>query len=999
MLDRYWESTAGSAGARAPRPWTTSTARLRSLNGRWRFRLSPTPAGTGPGFERDGYDDAAWDLIRVPAHWVLEDITVPWADEPRVSAPRLDGTGPLYTNTAFPFPIDPPRVPTENPTGDYRLEFELPADEVADRREGATVLRFQGVDSCAAVWLNGVELGWFTGSRLPVEFAVGHLLRAGRNVLAVRVHRWSAGSYLEDQDMWWLPGLFRDVELIERPVDAVDDFNIVADYDHTTGVGRLRVDADRPGMVEIPELGVRAATGETIAVPEVDPWSAERPRLYRGTLTAGGERIDLVVGFRTVTIDGGRLLVNGSPILFRGVNRHEHDEHRGRSLDRETMVRDIELMKRANINAVRTSHYPPHPEFLRLCDEYGLWVVEECDLETHGFIYAAWEGNPPAEPVWRDALHDRIRRMVQRDKNSPSVVVWSMANESWTGDTFRELRQWIRDADPGRPVLYERDPSYADSDFHSLMYPSLEDLERIGRREEPTPEGVEPGSTDDVRRRGLPFLLVEYAHAMGNGPGSLVDYQRILEAHERFCGGFVWEWIDHGFAARDAAGRPFTAHGGDIAFRPNGGRYCLDGVLFSDRTPSPAYFELAAAIAPVALEPDAASGTVRIVNKHDFADLSALVFGWRLDVDGLPIAEGPIDVPAVGPRSGVQIVLDDVPPVEAADGEVWLTVTAALADATDWAPRGHEVAVGQARWETVGSAPASAGPAARSEEVGDPVRPEPVFDPLTGALGSLFGVGIAGPTVDVWRAPTENDRGQGSSNTMAADGKAVGLDRFTHRTDARATVGPTTVVRGRSGPATQTLAVLWEQTWTVGDARIDLTADFAFTGRWSDTPHGHYDVTPPRLGLRLALPGGYDRVEWFGRGPGESYVDSMAAARIGRFAASIDSFQVPYPVPEENGNHVETRWLRILGPGLPTLRIAATDPEISLFDFTARRWTSEALENARHPHDLSDSGSVWLNLDVRQQGLGSSSCGPALPERYRVPSEPATLRLTFTAER
>src|SRR5690606_6645718 len=354
---------APGEGRRAPRADAVTDARTISLNGTWAFRLSPTALGTGEAFIADDFDASGWDEMRVPSHWVLEEFT-PLSGG---SARNMRGTaeGSLYTNTAYPIPIDPPFVPHENPTGDYRTEFEVP-DGFGD-----AVLRFQGIDSCAKVWLNGVELGWSTGSRLPFEFDAP--VRPGRNVLAVRVHRFSSGTYLEDQDMRWLPGIFRDVELIERPAGAIDDHFVHADYDHATGVGTLRVDASCAAVVELPELGIRIPAGETWSGP-VDPWSAERPRLYRGSLRSTGETVSLAVGFRRASSDDGVFCVNGRPVKLRGVNRHENAADRGRTLALDDMRRDIELMKRANVDAVRTAHYPPHPEFLRLCDEYGLWV-------------------------------------------------------------------------------------------------------------------------------------------------------------------------------------------------------------------------------------------------------------------------------------------------------------------------------------------------------------------------------------------------------------------------------------------------------------------------------------------------------------------------------------------------------------------------------------------------------------------------------------------------
>jgi beta-galactosidase len=988
MTERYWEALEPGAGRRAPRADTVTDARTMSLNGTWRFRLAPTSAGTGPAFVERDFDDSAWDELRVPSHWVLEEIT-PLAGGP---ARSLRGTaeGPLYTNTALPVPLDPPRMPTENPTGDHRLVFTVPDDW------GDAVLRFQGVDSCAKAWLNGEVLGWSTGSRLPFEFDAPVV--PGENVLAVRVHRWSSGTYLEDQDMWWLPGIFRDVDLIERPVGAIDDHTVHAGYDHETGLGTLRVVASAPAVVEIPELGIRVAAGETATVA-VEPWSAESPRLYRGTLTAAGaETIDLAIGFRTVEIVDGVLRVNGSRVFFRGVNRHEHHPDTGRTLDRETMLRDILLMKQHNVNAVRTSHYPPHPEFLRLCDEFGLWVVEECDLETHGFIYAGWEGNPPADPAWLPAMLDRTARMVERDKNRPSVVVWSMANESWVGENFDALEAWIREHDPSRPIHYERDPSYRNSDFASLMYPSQELLEQIGRREDPRPDGVT--DEEDARRRTLPFLLCEYAHAMGNGPGSLGDYHRILRAHERFCGGFVWEWIDHGFTHADAAGRSFIMHGTDVASRPNGGRYCLDGLVLSDRTPKPALAEFAQAVAPVELRVGADGIVVR--NGYDHVGLEHLVFTWRLEVDGVERDRGELDVPPLAPGESATLP----PPVAAGDepGEWWLTVEAALAEGTPWAPAGHVVAwaqglVGGRPWVVVGSDAAAVGSGHVLDATAAPVRDgaeivlgPATFDAASGRLIRLGGLELDGPRLDVNRAPIENDRGQGGLNDLAGVWLATGIDRMLDRSDAVELDGSHLRVVGRLAAATHPHAISYAFEWSADGDGVVLAASVDFTGPWADTPYRHRDIALPRLGLRLGLPGGYSSASWFGRGPSESYVDSTDAAAIGRWTSTIDDLQVDYPVPQENGNHVDTRRLELSGDGLPTLLVDG-DP---VFDFTARRWTTEDLERARHPHDLVDSGRVWLNVDHRQLGLGSASVGPAIPERYRIPREATSWRVRFS---
>jgi len=991
MTSRYWESTQPGSGRRAARAEAVSDAAVLSLNGSWRFRLSPTAAGAGTAFIGDDFDDSGWDPMIVPSHWVLEEFT-PLAGGERRS---MLGTaeGPLYTNTAYPIPLDPPHVSEQNPTGDYRLVFEVPAGF------GPAVLRFQGVDSCAKVWLNGEELGWSMGSRLPFEFDAP--VRPGRNVLAVRVHRWSAGTYLEDQDMWWLPGIFRDVELLARPDDAIDDHFVHAEYDHVTGLGTLRVDATVPAVVEIPELGISIPAGETVEVA-VEPWSAEVPRLYRGTLRATGESVELAVGFRSVAIVDGVFTVNGRPVTFRGVNRHEHDLRHGRTLDTETMRQDIVLMKQANIDAVRTSHYPPHPEFLRLCDELGMWVVLENDLETHGFIYEGWVRNPPALPEWQDTIMDRLHRTVERDKNHPSIVIWSLANESMTGEGFGRMRRWLDERDPSRPVLYERDPSYQDSDFYSVMYPSLELLEQIGRREEPRSgrlsmhgmvfdeAGAEADTAPDPvdeRRRGLPFLLVEYAHAMGNGPGSLSEYWRIMRDHDRICGGFVWEWIDHGFAATTADGIPFVMHGQDVDYEPNGGRYSLHGLVFSDRTPTPGLGELAKAYAPLRIE--VAEDAVTIRNDRHTAGTGDLEFAWTVERGAETLAEGVLEVPEIAAGSAATVSL----PTAAGEGERVLTVRARLRDATPWAEAGHVVAWGQ-HVLTPADVPAplprpegGSDVSAETVTVGDAV-----FDGASGRLRSLGGVEVDGPWLDAHRAPTENDRGQGDNNNIAKIWQQTGIDRMEHRTDAVRTGDGWIEVTGRTAPTTHAHGVAWTMLWQHDGDGLELTVTADFVGPWTDTPYMNRDIWVPRLGLLFGLSGGYADVEWQGRGPGESYIDSFEAAPLGRYTSSIDALQVHYPVPEENGNHVDTSLLAVRGADLPELRVDGR----GVFDFTARRWTSHDLERAAHPHELVDSGRVWLNIDHRQLGIGSASVGPALPARYRIPRERTTWRVRIS---
>ncbi|MET8682972.1 glycoside hydrolase family 2 TIM barrel-domain containing protein [Streptomyces sp. NPDC004732] len=945
----HHEDVSPGTGSLPPRAWyATSDAATLSLNGPWRFRLSPTADTEDDTFAADGYDGGAWHEIAVPGHWVLQ------------------GHGaPQYTNTHYPFPLDPPRVPTENPTGDHLRTFDLPADWP---RDGAAVLRFDGVESCARVWLNGTELGDFKGSRLPHEFAVGELLRPGGNVLAVRVHQWSAGSYLEDQDQWWLPGIFRDVTLLHRPEGCARDFFVHAAYDHRTGTGTLRVESDVQGRVTVAELGIDVATGEEVAVA-VEPWTAETPRLYDATLATPGERVPLRVGFRTVAVEDGTIKVNGRPLLFRGVNRHEFHPATGRALDVETMRADVLLMKRHNINAVRTSHYPPHPAFLGLCDELGLWVVDECDLETHGFGAVGWRANPVDDDRWTPALLDRAARMVERDKNHPSVVLWSLGNECGTGRGLAAMADWIRARDDSRLLHYEGDRSCADTDVYSRMYADHAEVERIGRGEDEGPE----------KRRRLPFLLCEYAHAMGNGPGGLSEYQQLFETYDRLQGGFVWEWIDHGIAHPAYE----YAYGGDFGEELHDGNFVCDGLVFPDRTPSPGLVEYKKVIEPVRIEGDGPSGTVTITNLHDFADLSHLLFTWSYEKDGTTVAEGVLAVPQVGPGERTEVRLPP-PPRRDPDAETQWTVRASLAEDTAWAAKGHVVAWAQLPVEYGMILPVPGGATPVADADGRRITLGPAsFDARTGALLALHGREITGLRLDVWRAPTDNDNGMPwrPEPSVAARWRALGLHRMQHRVDAVEPTDEGLTVRTRVAPAASDLALRTEYHWASNGSRLLL--------RMSVTPEGDWTVPLPRLGIRFGLPGAAGRVRWFGGGPGEAYPDTAAASLIGVWESDVDALQTPYVRPQENGARAAVRWAEVGG-----LRVESDGAPA----FTARRWTTEQLDAARHRTDLTPGDTVWVNLDIDRHGIGTQSCGPGVLPQYelRATPRPSSLSCIFS---
>ncbi|MFD4564457.1 glycoside hydrolase family 2 TIM barrel-domain containing protein [Streptomyces sp. NPDC058467] len=957
----YVEDVSPGSGALPPRAWyARSDAMSLSLNGSWRLRVSATADAEDDSFAEEGYDAGDWPEVTVPGHWVLQ------------------GGGsfgsPVYTNHLYPFPVDPPRVPTENPTGDHLRFFDLPADWPSD---GGAVLRFDGVESCARVWLNGTDIGEFKGSRLPHEFTVGHLLKPGGNVLAVRVHQWSAGSYLEDQDQWWLPGIFRDVTLLHCPAGGVLDFFVHASYDHGAREGTLRVDSDVDGRVVVPALDIDVATGESVTVP-VRPWTAETPRLYDGELVTEGERVPLRIGFRTVQLADGLIKVNGKPLLFKGVNRHEWHPEQGRALDLETMRADVLLMKRHNINAVRTSHYPPHPAFLDLCDEYGLWVVDECDLETHGFTEQAWRDNPVDDDRWTPALLDRAARMVERDKNHPSVVVWSLGNEAGTGRGLTAMAEWVRGRDGSRLIHYEGDINCRDTDVYSRMYADHAEVERIGR-------GRDGGSH---RRRRLPFILCEYGHAMGNGPGGIADYQRLFESYDRIQGGFIWEWIDHG--VKDE--RYGFAYGGDFGEELHDGNFVCDGLIFPDRTPSPGLVEYKKVIEPVRIEgwesplPErrrelagGADGTVRVTNAYDFADLSELAFEWSYQVDGETVETGALPVPALAPGESAEVKLP-APPVDGRGAETQWTVRAVLAAETAWAPRGHLVA-----WAQL---PVNEGSSNRVPQSDAPVLGErritlgpAAFDARTGALRTIGGVDVTGLRLDVWRAPTDNDNGAHwqPDQRHGPLWRKLGLHRMRHRLDAVEVGDDALTVRTWVAPAAREVGLRTVYRWTSDGTRLRLTVSVA--------PEGEWTLPLPRLGIRLGLTGSADRVRWFGGGPGEGYPDTKSASMLGRWESTVDELQTPYVRPQENGARPDVRWAEVGG-----LRVEG-DPS---FWFTARRWTTEHLDAAEHLTDLVPGDTVWVNLDHGQQGIGSQSCGPGALPQYQLRAAPAEFSFVFS---
>lgn len=961
------------AGRLAPRSIAASDARVLVLDGSWSFRLADGARDVTPDLADPSFDDSGWDRLSVPGCWQMQGLR----DVDGRLLPRGQGRygAPAYTNVIYPFPVDPPAVPDENPTGEYRRWFD-----VDDLGSSSWTLRFEGVDSHVTVWVNGVRLGWSTGSRLATEFDATPALREGRNLLAVRVSQWSAGSYLEDQDMWWVSGIFRSVRLLERPPGGIGDHHVIADFDHTTGEGVLRVVTDVPATIDVPELGVEGlSAGEELRIAEVWPWTAETPRLYDAIIRSEGETISVRVGFRTVRVDEGVITVNGAPIRLRGVNRHEWHPDTGRTLSEDVLRADVLLMKRHNVNAVRTSHYPPDARFLDLCDELGLWVIDECDLETHGFELLGWQGNPSADPRWRAAYLDRMERTVERDKNHPSVIIWSLGNEAGVGDNLRAMAEWVHDRDPSRLVHYEGDWDSSYVDVYSRMYPDHAETQLIG-------EGAEARTKDataDAHRRALPMLLCEYAHAMGNGPGGLTEYEALFDRYERLHGGFVWEWIDHGIRQVDDDGREFFAYGGDFGEPVHDGNFIADGLLFPDRTPSPGLLEYAAVIAPVRVGlVDAAGGlTARIENRHDVIDTAGLRFLWTVELDGRAEDSGELDVPVIQAREVAEVHLP-TPAAPPAGSRRVVTVRVVVAQPTAALQQGHEIAFGQ---HVVTGPPAPARiRTTRPQRDGDGWRIDGATFDHSGDLMGLGSLVLQGPRLDLWRAPTDNDRGWLGNDRAWQE---LGLDRLLHRVDDVDVVGDELVVSSTTLAAGTDAGFRTTTSWRGVDDALALRLRVVPLGQWSargprnpDGSASRRPVNVPRIGLWFGLPAGAASVDWLGLGPGESYRDSREGARVGAWRASVTELQTPYVKPQENGLRSEVWSAAVRWDDGSTLTLADDTP----FGVAVRPWSSRALAAAAHPTDLRPEETTHLTLDFAHHGLGSNSCGPDATPAHRL---------------
>lgn len=1028
------------------------------LDGTWKFRWTPVPDERIVEFYQTDFNDKDWVGFPVPANW------------------EVNGYGtPIYVSAGYPFKIDPPRVMGEpkvdyttykerNPVGQYRRSCQLPAGWEA---RGQTLLRFEGVMSAFYVWINGERVGYSQGSMEPSEFNITDYLHAGENQIALEVYRYSDGSYLEDQDFWRFGGIHRSIHLLHTPDIHIRDYAVrtlpvstdyqdfilqidpqFSVYRGMTGKGTTlqgvlkdasgREIATLKGDVEdildlehkagrmnewYPQRGPRKLGRMSATIKSPKRWTAETPYLYKlhlTLLTAEGEVIEQVeqsVGFRSVEIRNGQLLVNGAPVRFRGVNRHEHDPRTARVMSEERMLQDILLMKQANINAVRTSHYPNVSRWYELCDSLGLYVMDEADIEEHGL-----RGTLASTPDWHAAFLDRAVRMAERDKNHPSIVMWSMGNESGYGPNFAAISAWLHDFDPTRPVHYEGaqgaggepDPKTVDviSRFYTrvkqeYLNPGIaegEDKERAeNARWERLLEIAE--RTNDNR----PVMTSEYAHSMGNALGNFMEYWDEIYSNPRMLGGFIWDWVDQGIYKTLPDGRIMVAYGGDFGDKPNLKAFCFNGLLMSDRETTPKYWEVKKVYSPVELRVE--SGELRVTNRNHHTDLSQYRCLWTLSIDGKQKDQGEITLPEVAPGESETLPL----PVSIAGkkasakatSDLRLTISFILKRDALWAKAGHEVA-----WEQF-CIQEGALLSSKLENRGRlKVRADEEHLSISGsgfsiqweknATGSLTSLTYHGkemlahpadfplqPVTQAFRAPTDNDKSFG--NWLAKDwslhqmdNPRISLDFFKHevREDGAVIVRVQTRNRYKEG------MIMTKFLYTIlSDGTIDLKTTFQ--------PQG---ILPelPRLGIAFCLSSDYNTFIWQGRGPQDNYPDRKTSAAVGLWKGSVADQYVHYPRPQDSGNKEEVRRLMLTDRHGKGIRVDAVE---DVFSASALHYTAQDLYKETHDCNLKPRPEVILSLDAAVLGLGNSSCGPGVLKKYAIDKKEHTLHIRICNEK
>ena len=963
--------------------------RMQFLNGNWRFRYWPSVEDLKePFFEPDNPLEG-FGTIPVPGCWQM-----------------YGYDRHQYTNIRYPFPADPPHVPRENPCGAYVHAFRYRKDPAAPK----AFLNFEGVDSCFYVWLNGRYVGYSQVSHATAEFDVTGFLHDGQNALAVLVLKWCDGSYLEDQDKFRMSGIFRDVYLLKRPENAIFDYFTSATFHGKEGA--LSVKARFLGPALPVRLTVLDADGETVAAAEFGPtesssgseyqeiasiripnvrlWNAESPYLYALILETEGETISDEFGFREIHTADNQVFINGVAVKFRGVNRHDSDPVTGFVIGMEQLKQDLRMMKEHNFNAIRTSHYPNAPYFCQLCDKYGFYVIAEADNESHGAseFYCADNGSWDAHverwnepfadnPAFLEATLDRTESCVQRDKNRPCVVIWSMGNESAYGCCFEAALEWTKRFDPSRLTHYEsaqyrpsgKKYDYSNIDLFSMMYPSFETIRNY---------------LDN--KPDKPFLMCEYAHSMGNGPGDLEDYFQLIESEPGMCGGFVWEWCDHAiYKGRAENGKAMCFYGGDHGEYPHDGNFCLDGLVYPDRRPHTGLLEYKNVYRPVRVASfDEENGLLTLHNYLDFTNArDVLRIRWKINCDGKIIASGGLPAPSIPPHGeGVVKLPDDIP---SGAGRRFLKLSYYLTRPTNLLPSGHSLGFDEIRLGDGANKTAAALLKAECSET----------SPLTVAESESF------LTIRNDRLCYVYDKGAGLFMRMAFDG-AEWLDKPMEWNVWRAPTDNDRKIKLEwlSAHYDKSVTRAYQTTWDTADNRVSVHSVSSLSAVsvqpflnldtvWTIFPDGAISAETrvarnpefpelPRFGLRLFLPETLNQVRYYGYGPFESYADKHQADCHGVWTSAVADLHEDYIRPQENGSHCDCDYVTVSGAGRSLTAVSATP-----FSFNASAFTQEELTEKAHNFELRPCGSTVLCLDCKQNGIGSESCGPRLLEQYR----------------
>lgn len=966
------------------------THAFKNLNGVWKFMFLDAPEYSPEGFFNSDFDVTKMDDITVPGNW------------------QLQGYGKMhYSDLWYNFPINPPYVPTENPTGIYKRTFFVEESY----RDKKIIIRFCGVDSAYHLWINGKEVGYSKVARNESEFDITDIIRVGEeNDVTVRVYQWSDGTYLEDQDMWWESGIFRDVELIGVPKDGINDYKVIADLDDEYKNGIFKVEAflrttkEVNVTFELVDAGENTVFTKTVVAKEgkacvdeviadVNHWTAETPYLYKLFMTVedDGQIVEVIpqnVGFRNIRLNGETFLVNGVAIKFKGVNRHDYSPQNGRVVSREEIEKDIILMKQFNINAIRTSHYPNSYYLYDLCDEYGMYLIAETDLECHGFELTGDYKWITDDPSWELAYVSRMTRMIERDKNHPAIIFWSLGNESAFGCNFRKMTDVAHEMDPTRLVHYEGDFDVESADVYSTMYTWIENPKKPYLMK------------DIIEKSKKPHIHCEYCHAMGNGPGNLKDYQDLVYAHDKLQGGFVWEWFDHGIESFTESGEKYYRYGGDFGDDPSNKDFCIDGLIMPDRTPSPGLYEYKKVIEPITTTAvDIQKGIINLLSRYDFANLDRFNLVYKVMEDDVILQTGFMAVPSIEARANKDITLPyDLSAIKVKPGaHYYVNISYQLREDTSYAFSGHELATAQFELPLY--------------KEGIVVRPEGIlnvekehttlhvkganfsldFNLVNGNLMNIVRDGMQilskGPRLTLWRAPISNDM------EIIDKLKKVYFLHLEHEVVMNIDYHmEDNILKVEVDTINSTTNSAWhfktKYVYTVcpsGDILIDVEG----------TPSGRVDLAPdmlPRIGVSMHLDKSMEHVRYFGMGPGENYADSKEAAQMGLYANTVDGLFTNYVIPQENGNHMGCKWVSMTndrGMGL----LASTEGD---FNFSASWYEDKDLDDAKHTCDLVKRDYIVFNVDYKQNALGTNSCGQWQLDKYRAKFEDFKLSFRLT---